>query len=216
MPQLGGFAMKKLLVILMVIAGFGLVMGLGFRRAAAHEHGGQGSSLKTLAGNYSFTTQGSYSLCLDTSKTPPAVEDCGTTGALVLPQTYLAVGEATRDDNGNSCSTWTEVNSSLPVDNTPPLVQVGRHAVGKPGIYDSATGTGEISFTAYSGGKCNGSTFDITGATETGTTDAHFVASSGGKRIDFLYTSLTGFVTDTTGNIFGDFSLSGPALKQEK
>ena len=195
----------------MVFAVAGLVL-LANRRAPADE----GISLKDLAGVYSFTTAGSYSVCLDLSKTPPAVEDCSTKGAFALPQTYLAVGALTRDDNGNSCGTWTQVSSSLPVDNTPPLVGTEQRAVGKISTYDPATGTGDISFTNYSGGNCNGSTFDNTGATQTATDAAHFAVSNGGKRIDLVFTSTIVFlVPGTPGtDIIGDFSFSSIALKQ--
>jgi hypothetical protein len=178
---------------------------------------GEGISVEDLAGVYSFTDSGSYSVCLDLSKKPPAVEDCGTKGAFALPQTYLAVGALTRDDNGNSCGAWTAVNSSLPVDNTPPLVAVLGHAVGKISNYDPETGTGDFSLTGYRGGKCNGSTFDSTGATETETDTAHFAASNGGKRIDLVLTSSMAFVPGgMTGNIIGDFSFSETQLTQEK
>jgi hypothetical protein len=192
-----------------VFAFVGLVFCAG-QRAAANE----GIPLSALAGNYSLTTQGSYSICLNPGGF--AGVNCATfSGPLVLPQNYLLVGEVARDENGNSCSTFTEVSSSLPVDNTPPFVDTAR-AVGKidPATYDPATGTGIIKFTIYSGGKCNGSTFDNTGI-QTGTTVAHFAASNGGKRIDLVYTSIIHFVMGTTGNIVGDFSLSGPMLKQE-
>ncbi len=193
----------------MVVAVAGLVL-LADQRAAANG----GIPLAALAGNYSNTTQGSYSLCLD-PKTFAGV-DCATfSGPLVLPQTYLTVGEATRDKNGNSCSAHIDVNTSLPVDNTPPFVQGGHPTVGKIIDYDPTTGTGDMGLTTYSGGKCNGATFDGGGATESATATAHFAASSGGKRIDLIITSLIGFVTDTTGNVFGDFSLSGTLLKQE-
>jgi hypothetical protein len=201
---------KFVLTIVFAVAGIVL---LADQRAAA----GEGIPLKALEGNYSFTTPGSYSICLD-PKTFAGV-DCATfSGPLVVPFTYVAVGALTRDGNGNSCGTWSEV-SSVPVSNalplTPPIVSVGTHAVGKISTYDPATGTGDINFTNYSGGKCNGSTFDITGATETATTAAHFAVSHDGKRLDLVFTSAIGFVTDTTGNIFGDFSFSSIVLKQE-
>jgi hypothetical protein len=196
----------------MVFAVMGLVL-LANQRAAA----GEGIPLKDLAGTYSFTDSGSYSVCLDLSKKPPAVEDCGTAGAFPLPQTYLAVGALTRDDDGNLCGAWTAVNSSLPVDNTPPLVGLLGHAVGKISNYDPDTGTGDFSLTGYRGGKCNGSTFDSTGATETETDTAHFAASNGGKRVDLVLTSSMAFVPGgTTGNIIGDFSFSETQLTQEK
>jgi hypothetical protein len=202
---------KFALTIVFAVAGLAL---LADQRAAADG----GISLGDLAGVYSFTTPGSYSVCLDLSKTPPAVEDCGTKGAFALPQTYLAVGALTRDANGNSCGAWTEVSSSLPVDNTPPLVGLVHHAVGKISTYDPETGTGDFTFTGYQGGKCNGSTFDSTGATESDTNAAHFAVSNGGKRIDLVFTSAIVFaVPGTPGtDIIGDFSLSSIQLKQEK
>jgi hypothetical protein len=123
------------------------------------------------------------------------------------------VGETTRDEAGNSCSTYTVVQASLPVDNTPPFVLVARHNVSTVTGYDASTGTGDVSTTAYVGGTCNGATFDNTG-TATGTSKAHLVASGGGRRTDFVITSRISYVTDTTGNLIGDFSISGTQLKQ--
>jgi len=196
----------------MVFAVAGLVF-FADQRAEA----GEGIPLKALAGNYSFTTPGSYSICLD-PKTFAGV-DCATfSGPLVVPFTYVAVGALTRDNKGNSCGTWTEV-SSVPVGNTlpltPPIVGMGTHAVGKISAYDPTTGTGDINFTNYQGGKCNGSAFDSTGATETQTNASHFAASNGGKRMDLVFTSAIAFVTGTTGNVIGDFSFSSIFLKQE-
>jgi len=194
----------------MVFAVAGLVL-LAEQRAAA----GQGIPLKALEGNYSLTNQGPFSLCLNPA-TFAGVNCAKFSGPLIVPQTYLNVGGLTRDDDGNSCGTLTAVSSSLPVDNTLPFVDNTARAVGKISTYDSVTGTGEISFTNYSGGKCNGSTFDKTDATETGTAVAHFAVSNGGKRMDLVYTSVIAFVSDTTGDVIGDFSLSGTMLKQDK
>jgi hypothetical protein len=80
--------------------------------------------------------------------------------------------------------------------------------------YDPATGTGDISASEYSGGKCIGSTFDSTGAKQTAAFVFHFAASNGGKRIDMIVTSAVAFVTGTTGNFFGGFSLSCTNLRQ--
>jgi len=75
--------------------------------------------------------------------------------------------------------------------------------------YDPASGTGDQSFTLYTGGKCNGATFDSTGATATSTGTDHFVASDNGKRLDGIFTS----TTDAIGGI-GDFSQTFVALQQ--
>jgi hypothetical protein len=54
--------MKKLLVILTV--GFVLVMSQGLRKVAAGDDD-EGISLKSTAGKFSDTAQGSFALCLD-------------------------------------------------------------------------------------------------------------------------------------------------------
>jgi hypothetical protein len=155
--------MKKLLVILVAIAASAFVMSQYSGQAAAK--GGDGIPLEKLAGNYSVTAQGSLSVCLDKTKlfaTPPvfAVIDCGNAKEIAIPQNYLQAGEVTRDEAGNSCATYTVVQASLPVDDTPPFVFVARHNVGTVISYDAATGTGDSSQTAYVGGTCDGSTFD--------------------------------------------------------
>jgi hypothetical protein len=196
---------KFALTIVFAVAG---MVFFADQRAAA----GEGIPLKALAGNYSFTCQGTFTICLNSGGT--AVEDCGTAGALVVPLTDLEVGEVTRDAKGNSCSTFLDVSSSLPVGKNPPSVTPIHPAVGKTTSYDPATGTGDISLDEYTGGKCNGSAFDSTGATKTGTSTSHFAASNGGKRFDIVLTSLILFPTDSTGNFVGGFSLSCSNLRQ--
>jgi hypothetical protein len=186
----------------------GLVL-LADQRAAAKE----GIPLEDLAGNYAFTCQGTFAICLNPSTF--AFADCATTtGAIIVPLTDLGIGQLTRDTQGNSCGSSFDVTSSLPVGKTPPSVGTVHPAVTKTLNYDPATGTGELSLVEYSGGKCNGSTFDSTGATETATSAAHLAASGGGKRFDLVFTSLIIFPSDTTGNFVGGFSLSCTSLRQ--
>ncbi len=128
--------------------------------------------------------------------------------------TDLDVGSLTRDDQGNACSTFIGVDADLPVDKTPPLVSPVHPATAKTLNYDPATGTGDISVSEYMGGKCIGSSFDSTNAKHTATFVFHIAASNGGKRIDMIVTSATAFVTGTTGNFIGDFSLSCANLRQ--
>jgi hypothetical protein len=192
----------------MVFAVAGLVL-LANQRAAADG----GIPLEDLAGNYAFTCQGSFSICLDPGTF--GVADCATTtGAIIVPLTDLGIGQLTRDSKGNSCGSDFDVTSSLPVAKTPPSVGVVHPAVAKTLNYDPATGTGELSLVEYSGGKCNGSRFDSAGATETATSAAHLAASGGGKRFDLVFTSLIIFPSDTTGNFVGSFSLSCTSLRQ--
>jgi hypothetical protein len=161
-------------------------------------------------GNFSSTLQGSIAACADPSP-PFAPESCNTSGVLVVPLTFVANGAETFDNEGNSCGTFSEVDSNLPVDATPPLVTQNEHVSGKTLNYDSTTGTGDGSFTVYTGGTCNGAIFDSTGATELASGTDHFVVTDGGKRFDFIFTKLT-----NPANSAGDFSVSGTDLKQRR
>src|SRR5216683_5874672 len=181
-----------------VFAVAGLVL-LADQRTAANA----GIPLEALAGNYASTCQGTLAICLNSTTFAPA--DCGTGSPLVLPLTDLDVGSLTRDDDGNACNTGLGVDASLPVGKNPPSVSPVHPAVAKTLNYDPATGTGDISVSEYSGGKCIGSTFDSAGAKQTTNFVFHFAASNGGKRIDMIVTSGTAFVTDTTGNFIGGF-----------
>jgi len=129
---------------------------------------------------------------------------------LVFPQSTLQNGVITFDASGNSCSTSTAVNSNLPVDAFLQPV-TNQNSVNKVLNYDSMTGTGDASFTSYTGGACHGATFDSTGATEVSSGTVHFVVTDDGKRFDFLITKLT----DSIGSI-GSFSLSGTDLRQTR
>jgi hypothetical protein len=62
-------------------------------------------------------------------------------------------------------------------------------AVATVAIYDPATGTGDQGVITYSGGMCNGASFEDKGATPTGTNFAHFAISNDGRRIDLVLTS---------------------------
>src|SRR5690348_8723628 len=72
------------------------------------------------AGKFSTTAQGSFALCLDPKTFDE--ESCSTEGVLVAPLSLLDNGALTADTQGNSCSSFTEVDSDLPVDATPPFV----------------------------------------------------------------------------------------------
>jgi hypothetical protein len=159
------------------------------------------------AGQFSLTTQGSLAICLNPGTF--AEESCSTSGVLVVPLSALGNGATTFDSQGNSCATATEVDSNLPVDASPPFVTANEHTVGNPLDYDPTTGTGNSSITGYTGGACNGATFDSTGATELFSGTVHFVVSENGNRVDSIITKLT-----NPTNSIGDFSLSGTNLRQ--
>jgi hypothetical protein len=194
--------MKKLFMILVAI--FASVMSENLSRVAADDEGQ--IPLSKLAGGYASTVQGSVAVCLDPNNF--LEESCTTAGALVIPSTSSSIGKVTIDHQGNLCAEYSQVVSNLPVDATPPRLRAINVAA-KTLNYDPASGTGDWPFTAYTGGTCNGATFDSTGATVRGTGIVHFVASGNGKRIDGIFTA----DTDAVGGI-GDFSLSTSNLKQ--
>jgi hypothetical protein len=194
--------MKRLLTV--VVAIFALVMSQELNAVAGI--GGANIPLVALAGGYSSTVQGSFALCLDPDTF--ALESCATPSALVLPITYLAAGQITWDFKGNACGSFSQVQSNLPVDASPPQVSP-TIIVGKLLNYSPTTGAGDESFTAYSGGSCNGAVFNGTGATIVSTGTDHFVVSGRGNRLDGIFTSLT-----DASSAIGDFSLSFFYLKQ--
>ena len=206
--------MKSRYAVLLVMAIFaGLILSqkaiAGNNGGSSNgDHGGQGG-IPLTAGQFSSTLQGSLALCLNS--TSFALESCSISGALVIPLSVLAVGAFTQDSAGNTCAAYTEVDSDLPVNASPPTVTTNEHVSAKVVDYDPTTGMGDGSFTSYTGGACNGSTFDSTGATELSTGTDHFVITKDGNRVDFLFTTLT----NSTGSI-GDFSLSGTNLRQTR
>jgi hypothetical protein len=183
-----------------------------------HESGSQGEvaadgdngiPLKALAGNGADTLHGSYALCLDPTSNFAEIS-CASTKAQVFPQTTEQVGNDTTDKKGNRCETYTETDTDLPPDLSPPMVAV-LFLPSKVTSYDPATGAGDATFTSYLSGKCVGATFmgstSVTNVNSTGT--FHFVASNGGKRVDLIATS----VTDPVGGV-GDFYFVGTGLRQ--
>ena len=151
--------------------------------------------LSDLEGTTAETGQGSIVECTDPITGSPVA--CGTTGAVAYSFTYLAVGPVIRDADGDACASFTQTLADAPPNTTPPMVtqfQVGA----KTTEYDPDTGTGNCSFTSFSGAKCTGAI--ATGGTAIGTGTCHFTASQGGDRIDYILTTLPGV---------GAFSISG-------
>ena len=165
-----------------------------------------GGGIPLPSGQFSIIAQGSLAICLDPSSL--AEEPCSASGALVVPISILNNGAGALDTAGNACFTFTEIDADLPVNASPPTVSVYRVA-GKLTNYDSTTGTGDGSFATYSGGQCNGTSFNSSGATQVNGGTDHFVVSENGKRVDFVITSLT-------NPAVGDFSFSGTELRQTR
>jgi hypothetical protein len=75
--------------------------------------------------------------------------------------------------------------------------------------YNSTTGIGTGTYTAYSGGSCTGANFDSSGASEEVTGTLEFVVTEGGKQVDVAITQLQSAV-----NSLGSVSLFDIDLKQ--
>jgi hypothetical protein len=192
--------MKKLMIVLAACV---VVIGLGFKQVTADQGW---TPLEQVAGTYAFTDQGSIAVCLDQQTF--ALVHCGSAGSIVAPLSILHVGVITYDIEGNSCEKFTETETHLPVNASPPAVFV-LHVAGKITNYDPTTGTGDASFTEYVGGQCHGATFDSKNATVAGTGTYHFAVSNRGKRIDAVLTSIV-----NPANAIGGFSFSSTALRE--
>jgi hypothetical protein len=202
--QIGEFSFKAVTIL---IAALLLVMSQGLREVAAD--GDNGIPPKALAGKYADTLHGSFALCLDPTNSFAEIS-CTSSKAVVFPQTTIQVGNETGDKKGNACETYTETDTDLPPDLSPPFVAV-LYTVTKVTSYDPATGSGDGTYTSYISGKCVGATFvgstNVTNVNSTGT--FHFVASDHGNRVDFVTTK----ATDPIGGV-GDFFFVGTGLRQ--
>jgi hypothetical protein len=197
--------MKKIFLTLTAI--LALVTAYDFNRACALAGGNEGIPLSIFAGNYTVTAQGSATICFN-SDFSATVSCLGPPVATTTDsENFVNVGQGTIDDNGNSCSTYTNTGG-FPFSPEPPSVTVINN-VTKNTNYDPTTGTGDSSFTEYTGGTCSGSTFDSSGATVLDTGTEHFVGSADGKRIDVVTTTLVNQAKD-----IGAFNGFGVALRQ--
>jgi len=159
-------------------------------------------SIPLPKGQFAATVSGSVAVCLTPDGSAEA--PCNTAGGLVVPLRVLFTGVSTIDKSGNSCASMVETDTGFPVNATTPEFTPNEHAAGTVTAYDSSTGTGDLSFTGYIGGSCNGANFDSTGARKISSGTDHFVVSEQGKRIDVQLTTLT-----NPNNTIGHFSLSG-------
>jgi len=139
-------------------------------------------------GQYSIARHGSFALCLNPAANY-AAESCSASGVFVYPVTDIAVGSITYT-SGSGCGTDTEVFSALPPNAMPPSLGPETIVV-KVTNYSSTTGIGSASYTAYSGGSCNGADFDSSGATVIATGTLQFVVTRDGRQVDITYTQLT-------------------------
>jgi hypothetical protein len=163
-------------------------------------------------GQYSNTGQGSLTVCVNPNTLQP--EACGTAGELIVPVIIVRAGVSTIDQQENYCVNAVDVATPnipplYPIV-MPPIVTVDLHVAGKVLDYDPSTGSGDFTFTTFSGGTCTGGTFNSTGATERSSGSGHFVVTESGSRFDDIATKIT-----TPANSIAGFSYSATSLRQQ-
>jgi hypothetical protein len=200
--------MKARVRVFRGLAGIAVLMFVA--GGVAHAGSNEPEEIPLPSGQFSGTAQGSQALCFNPTSPSPVLKDCSTSGVVVVPINIVENGAGSFDSAGNFCFTLTDADSVLPVNAIHPLIQLFV-SVGKVVSYDSTTGIGDFSFTAYSGGQCHGATFDPTGATKDASGTNHFVVTAGGSRIDLVTTSV-----NTPSNAIASFSTSGTLLMQTK
>jgi hypothetical protein len=168
-----------------------------------------GAQIPGPTGQYSETAHGSFAVCLNPAK-GYSEESCSANNALVYPITETLIGAGTIG-SGIYCENDYVVDADLPPDVTPSSVTLNEHSVGKTTSYDSTTGTGTATFTDYTGGSCNGTSFDSSGATEVSSGTMQFIVSEGGKRENWNITQLT-----NPTNSLGSVSYTGTNVTQAK
>jgi hypothetical protein len=145
------------------------------------------SPISPLNGQYSVSEQGSEAVCLD--PTTFAFEDCSASGVIVAPVSYLGNGSVTYA-GGVGCKIHTVVIAALPPTNAP-VTLLNETVVSTVTSYDPTTRIGTSSFTSYTGGSCNGASFDKKGATESASGTAQFVVTQGGNQVNVIDTQDT-------------------------
>jgi hypothetical protein len=168
-----------------------LLSGVPFGELASSALAQGSSTIPTPPpGNYSQTEHGSFAICLNPAK-DYAEQACGQSGVQAFPLSSVIVGAVTTDASGNACASESEVDADIPPAGYQPTVTLNEHSTSKVTSYDSSTGFGSGSFTGYTGGSCNGASFDSSGATEISSGTFQFVVTENGKRVDYIITQLT-------------------------
>jgi hypothetical protein len=174
---------------------------------------GGGVTLASLAGKFSQTGSGFYTVCFTDNFTTAV--DCASALHQEVRFNVTVVSHATRDAAGNSCGVTTA--TSTPTDGPdygakfPARFNFTRTNVSTTTSFDATTGSGNSSFSQYLGGRCNGAVFDNTGAVLTGTGTQSFMASDSGNRIKWIITSFS-VVTGPFG-VAGMLKESMPMIK---
>ena len=150
-----------------------------------------GVTLASLAGKFSQTGSGSYTVCFTDNFTTPV--DCASALHQEVPFNVTAVAHNIRDAAGNSCgvTNLTLTDASGYGTKFPARISFTATNVSTTTSFDPATGSGSSSVSQYRGGRCNGAVFDSTGAVLTGTGTQSFMVSDSGNRIETIITSFS-------------------------
>ena len=203
------------MIKLCIATGLGLVLFMatmvggpvGMSRAQASD----GSvTLASLAGKFSQTGSGFYTVCFTDNFTTPV--DCASALHQEVPFNVTAVAHNIRDAAGNSCgvTALTITPTDARVFHFTRLNFVST-AVSTTTSFDPTTGSGSDNVSQYHGGRCVGAAFDSTGAILTGTGTQSFMVSDSGNRIDAIVTSFS-MVTSPFG-VAGSMKETMPAIK---
>jgi hypothetical protein len=200
--------MKRAFLVLILIAAFTLVATHSSNRFFALRAARAGDAPVTLTNLSCTTSQGQINLCFNSTTFAPV--SCKAKGALIIPFTVATTGQTTADSAGNSCETG--VTGFFDFGDPAPSTSQVLYTVGKPLDFNSATQTGDNTFTNWTGpGKCKGATFvPGKGAKIVNSGINHFVISMKGARVDGIVTSFTNVPKGTNGA----FLLTGTCLAQ--
>jgi hypothetical protein len=182
--------MRKLMWVgvIVILAG----PGVSTERAQIHD-----GSLTRLRGMFAGPGVGFATVCTNSG-------GCSAASPTLEQRNYAGVARAQVDGDGNFCATS---NSSLaPVaGSAAPASSPVRTITGSIASFDAATEQGDLSFSIYNGGSCNGASFESDGATLASKGTGHFVVAEKGWQIHSVVTSYVS-VAGIVGSVVGGFS----------
>jgi hypothetical protein len=156
------------------------------------------------AGSAAVNISGLVTVCVKKGTTTPRA--CKFANALKVQASVLDVGRASWDGVGNTCTSAAE---TISVPGTTFTISEDVTLVGTIIGYDATSQTGTASVIGYVGGSCDGANFNQQGATKRYSSEARFVISDGGKRIDGSATKITFDEVE-----LGTFSIAGYGIIQ--
>ena len=155
-----------------------------------------GLSLADLRGNFAGKSIGFTTACTN-------IGGCRATSPTLEQRNFAALAQAAVDEAGNFCATATSAHAAVAGSASAASV-LERVITGSITSFDPTTQEGDVSFSIFQGGSCNGATFDSSGAILKTNGTGHVVVSDSGNRINTIVTSyistagIIGSVVNTT------------------